>query len=42
MQAFVGVLALIWLLMNPWAGILAFGILLVVLLLWAFTLWQME
>ena len=37
MQAFVGVLALIWLLMNPWAGILAFGILLVGLLLWAFT-----
>ena len=37
MQAFAGVLALIWLLMNPWAGILALGILLVGLLLWAFT-----
>jgi hypothetical protein len=37
MQAFVGVLALIWLLMNPWAGILVLGIFLVGLLLWGFT-----
>ena len=37
MQALVGVLALIWLLMNPWAGILVLGIFLVGLLLWAFT-----